>query len=303
MRVLASTHDITHEEWRELRKKGIGGSDVSAIMGLNPYSSPFNVWIEKIGMHEEIVDNEPAYWGTVLEDVLAKEFTIRTDKRLQRRNAILQHDEHDFMIANVDRVVIGEDAGWEGKTTNAFYKDEGCPQHYWVQCQHYMLVTGKPLWYLSILAGGQKYYGYNIPRDNNYIDNVLMPAEIEFWRMVQENEMPPVDGSDACTEIIGHLYPDSAEDDIELPLDSFALVEQYEELTAKEKELEAEKKRLSNEIKMLMKEHSRGHIFEKKIHWPTIVSQRFDTKSFQRDYPELHDQYLKESKYRRFQIK
>ena len=129
MRVLADTKDMSREDWLKYRKKGIGGSDSSAILGANPYSSAFDVYLDKTGDYEEEVDNERMLWGRILEDIVAKEFTKRTGIKLRKRFAILQHDEYDWMIANVDRLVVGEDAGAEIKTTNSFYDEKEVPDY------------------------------------------------------------------------------------------------------------------------------------------------------------------------------
>ena len=304
MRVLAATKDMSREEWLSLRKKGIGGSDAPTIMGVNPYGSIFDVWVDKCDPEFQIDDNENMYWGRILEDVLAKEFMIRNDKRLRNRYAILQHDVHDFMLANVDRLVVGEDAGWEGKTTNAFYKDEGTPKNmYVVQCQHCMAVTGKKKWYLSVLAGGQKYYQYEVTRDDDFIENQLIPREIEFWRMVQEGEMPAFDGSDTCTNLIMEKYPELKAESIELSSEAVDRIEQYRSLTEQEKKIKELKDALANQLKDNLQGYSKGYVQDYNVYWSEVMSKRFDQKRFEEEHPELYQQYLKESSYRRFQVK
>ena len=91
-----------HEEWLNARKKGIGGSDASVILGFNPWKTPFELYIEKTSGEIREVDNEAVYWGNVLEDIVAEEFTKRTGKKVRRRNQIFKHKEYDWMIANID---------------------------------------------------------------------------------------------------------------------------------------------------------------------------------------------------------
>lgn len=79
-----STLDMTRTEWLMDRQKGIGGSDVATILGLNKWKAPYQLWLEKTGQIEiEESDSEPAYWGNVLEEVVAKEFTERTGKKFE----------------------------------------------------------------------------------------------------------------------------------------------------------------------------------------------------------------------------
>lgn len=160
--ILANTSEMSHEEWLAARRKGIGGSDAAAIAGLNKWKSPVAVYLEKIGQApEENVSSEAAYWGTVLEDVVAQEFSKRTGLKVRRRNAILQHPEHSFMLANVDRLIVGEKAGLECKTASEYlkeeWKDDEVPAQYLIQCQHYMAVTGYDAWWIAVLIGGNKF--------------------------------------------------------------------------------------------------------------------------------------------------
>ncbi len=304
MRTLVSTKDMTREEWLEWRRKGIGGSDASAIMGVNPFSTAFDVWLDKTGQYtEDLSDNEAVLWGVVLEDIVAKEFTNRTGIRLRKRNAILQHAEHDWMIANIDRLVIGEDAGAEVKTTNSFYDGKEPPEYYWVQCQHCLAVTEKSYWYLPVLAGGQKLHSYKIKRDDDYTENKLIPAEEEFWGMVQRREIPEVDGSEACSDMLKRIYSESKDESIELPEATYDLLKEYDAAALQEKEAKTKKDLIANTIKAEMGEYSRANIFDRQILWTPVESKKFDSKRFKEEQPDLYEKYTKESAYRRFQIK
>ena len=149
---LAKTLDMPREEWLELRKKGIGGSDSAAIVGLDRYRSPFDVYADKLGLKPEIPDNEAMRQGRDLEQYVAERFMEATGKKVRRRNAMLQHPEYPFMIADIDRWVVGENAGLECKTTSALnrakFNQGEYPPSYYVQCVHYMAVTGAERWYL-----------------------------------------------------------------------------------------------------------------------------------------------------------
>lgn len=92
-----STLEMTHDEWLLDRRKGIGGSDVATILGLNKWKSPYQLWLEKTGqIGLEHTESEPAYWGNVLEEVVAKEFQERTGKKVRRRNQVFEHPLHPF---------------------------------------------------------------------------------------------------------------------------------------------------------------------------------------------------------------
>ena len=141
-KILTITNGLDKSEWLECRKKGLGGSDIGAICGLNAYSSPIDVYLDKLGLKEEKADNEAMRQGRDFEDYVAKRFEEATGKKVRRKNAILQHEEYEFMLANIDRDVVGENSLLEIKTTNmmneSLWKDGKIPESYELQCHHYM---------------------------------------------------------------------------------------------------------------------------------------------------------------------
>ncbi|MCM1128212.1 MAG: YqaJ viral recombinase family protein, partial [Lachnospiraceae bacterium] len=133
-----STAGITREAWLRMRKKGIGGSDAGAVCGLNPYISPMKVYQDKTSEEITDIDNEPMRQGRDLEEYVAKRFMEETGLKVRRSNKMYQSREHPFMLADVDRLVVGEDAGLECKTASAYsadkWKDGEIPAHYLIQC-------------------------------------------------------------------------------------------------------------------------------------------------------------------------
>ena len=110
------TAGMAREEWLRLRKNGIGGSDAGAVCGLNPYSSPMNVYRDKTTDETDDTDSESMRQGRDLEDYVAQRFTEATGLKVRRSNKMYRSVEYPFMLADVDRLVVGEDAGLECKT-------------------------------------------------------------------------------------------------------------------------------------------------------------------------------------------
>lgn len=193
---LYDTKDMSHEEWLEARKGGIGGSEAATVCGVNPWTSPVQLWMEKTRRADppDLSDNEAVYWGTMLEDKVAIRFSELTGKKVMRQNAILQSADNPFMFANVDRVVVGENAGLECKTTSVWnrneWADEGVPDHYKLQCQHYIAVTGWDVCYIAVLIGGQHFEWRRIERDQSLIDR-LVEQERRFWEDHVLADVPP----------------------------------------------------------------------------------------------------------------
>lgn len=203
---------ISREEWLNLRRTGLGGSDISAIMGFNKYKTPLDVFYEKT---TDVVDDsmsEAAYWGIRLEQEVAREFAERTGHKVQRVNKMLRHPEQSWMCGNIDRGIVDPEIsgvvrwkdgrlttsrGLECKTANQFLDSEWgeemtdqVPDAYVCQCQWYMGVTGCTEWYLAVLIGGQKFKVYLIKRDDVFID-LLMKAGHAFWHDHVLTGIPP----------------------------------------------------------------------------------------------------------------
>lgn len=307
--VLIKTIDLSHEEWLKWRQKGIGGSDAAAIAGLNPWKSPIAVYLEKIGETQAgQTDNERMRIGRDLEDYVAKRFSEATGFKVRRRNAILQHPKHAFMLANIDRQIVGVNEGLECKVTNSYAKKDwidNIPVHYEIQCHHYMAVTGYDAWWIAVLIGNEKFVYKKIERDEEIIKH-LIQIEKDFWENhVLKREMPAPDGSSAAAEIIKKMYPQSEPDSfIELSPNKFESkllrIDEIKELMSK---LEEEKKQIEQEIQIEMGENEVALIGDRKVTWKSVTSNRFDSKKFAKDHPELYKKYVKQSSYRRFQIK
>jgi len=305
---LAKTLDMPREQWLELRRQGIGGSDAAAILGLNPWKTPMDVWLEKTGEFsaDDEPDNEKMHWGNMLEDIVAREFMARTGLKVRRRNAILQHRKHRFMIANVDRLVIGHKAGLECKTAGQYSADDwamGVPEYYIPQVQHYMAVTGYKAWYVAVLIGGQEFKYYKIARDEYFIRQ-LIESEKEFWNLVETRIPPPIDGTKASAELIKRLYPEAEKGkEVELPFEAFELIQQYERACEEEKRIQLIKDEAVNKLKDMLGTAERGSIHGRTVIWQNVVSKRLDTKALQKEYPDIYEQFVRQSTYRRFSIK
>ncbi len=109
---LGKTNDLSHDQWLNVRKGGIGSSDAAAAVGLNPYKSQLELWMEKTGQDDQLPkvdpndETSPMYWGTLLESIVAAHYTRRTGNRVRRVNAVLRHPYQPWMLANLDRYFL-----------------------------------------------------------------------------------------------------------------------------------------------------------------------------------------------------
>ena len=308
MKVYAKTKDISEEDWLNLRTSGIGGSDVASIVGLNPYQSIFQVWMEKTGsMLPEQKTNDVLHFGHVLEPVIRQEFTDRTGYKVQIRNAIFQHPEHDFMLANVDGIIRDEDglAIFEAKTASAFKAkqwEDGVPWEYILQVHHYMAVLDAKKAFVACLIGGNNFVYHVVERDEDLVD-LLVRLEKDFWEnYVQTNHPPQVDGSSATCLYLSNKYKESKDTTMELPAECAGTITEYHHINDSLTDLKYRKEELANQLKDILKSCEKGYINDQCVSWKRIEKNNFDAKTFQNEHPSLYKKYLKTSEYRRFQV-
>lgn len=214
---LIKTTDINREQWLEVRRSGIGSSDAAAAVGLNPYKSQLELWMEKTGRGSPLPqvdpndESSPMYWGTLLEPIVAAHYTKRTGNRVRKVNAVLQHPKHPWMRANLDREVMGNPdvAILECKTAGlngARLWKEGVPDYVQLQVMHQLAVTGKQAADVAVLICGQDLQIFRIQRDEEQIQQ-LIRLERAFWEYVEKDIQPPADGSDSADLALRCLYP------------------------------------------------------------------------------------------------
>lgn len=293
------------EEWHELRRGYIGGSDAAAVIGLNAYVSPYSLWAEKTGRIPGFAGNLATEVGTYLEEFVAKKFEAETGKKVRKCNLSILNSKYPFAIANIDREVVGEDAGLEIKTTDSLnlkkFKNGEYPVNYYCQCMHYMAVTGKKRWYLAVLIGNKDFKVFVIERDEAEIV-ALMAAEEAFWQLVKSDTPPGIDGSQATTETIKTIYSEDNNDVVDL-YGYAADLEQYVSLGKQIEELKSIREEAGNRIKEYMGEAGGGECDHFKVTWRGSTRRTFDHKRFAEDNPELDlSSYYKESFSRTFRV-
>jgi putative phage-type endonuclease len=305
---LVGTKQLPREDWLAVRKQGIGSSDAAAAVGLNPYKSQLELWLEKTGRDTSLPkldpqdEESPAYWGNVLEPIVAWHYSKRSGNRVRRVNAVLQHPDPKlpWMLANIDREVIGADdvqilecktAGING----ARLWKEGVPEYVQLQVMHQLAVTGKQAADVAILLGGQHLEIHRIERDESMIAR-LIDLERLFWDYVVSDTPPPADGTDSAEAALRCLYPE----DNGQTLDFSQHPERatiYRELKAVRQNIaqqETLEAKLKQVLQQAMGEATRAEFAEGYISWKkTKDSIGLDVEQMIKDKPYLQARYPK----------
>lgn len=302
-----SIKDMIHEDWLKLRKTGIGGSDAGAICGLNPFSSPMKVFYDKNSGDIQEPGSEAIRQGHDLEQYVAQRFTEATGLKVRCSNYMYRSVEHPFMIADVDRLVVGEDAGLECKTASAYnadkWKDGDIPLHYVMQCYHYMAVTGKRTWYIAAVILGQEFVYRKLTWDDALIQG-LVKAEGDFWNNhIVPGILPEPDGSQICNEVL-EKYFHTAKKASTIALVGFdEKLGRRDEILRQISDLQKEQNKIEQEIKLYMEDNELAASEKYRISWSNVDTARLDTKRIRQEKPEIYRDYSKVSTSRRFQVR
>jgi len=308
-------------DWLKGRQAGIGGSEIAAIVGLSQYRTPTQVWESKINPVQDEETSQPAYWGTVLEDVVAKEYAWRTGRKIQRLTSQMTHPDFPFAIANIDRAVINPEISgnvrWkngrvttdrllECKTANAFMDKQwgeagtdSVPDAYLIQCQWYMGVTGASICDLAVLIGGQDFRIYTILRDDDLINDLLLQGAA-FWELVQSRTEPDPVNYPECVKKWAKSDPALSVQADDLLIDD---LDKIQSIKAQVKELEAQEDALKARVLTAL-ESAETLTYQgvKVATCKTQLRNSFDAKTFEKDHPDLYAQYKKTSSTRVLRI-
>lgn len=272
---LVSTNGLSHDDWLEWRRKGIGGSDVAAICGLSRYKSALEVYLDKIGDIPPKEDNPRMKAGRILEPVIADWFAEETGYKVMKRNSMFQHKKYPFMLANIDRWIPGENAGLEIKNTGEYSRHdwfdgqtEIIPTEYQLQANHYMAVTGAERWYMAVLIGGWDFQWRVIERDEKLIES-LVTIEQNFWENHVLTKVQP-EASAQDTNMMAFMYPSSSPTSVILSEAYYDLIKRLIDTKKALRAAEEAHEDAKNKVKQLMGENElamwQG---EKLISWKT----------------------------------
>lgn len=186
---------------KAFRASGIGGSDAPAVAGIDPWQSPYELYLRKRGELEPIVETEPMRWGKILEPVVAAEYARRTGQELIPLD-VIRSERYPWMFGHIDRWIVGSKRILECKTTRMPFgwgepgTDE-IPLHYAAQVHHYLTVTGNEVCDIAVLIGGSDFRIYTVEADHT-IAELLIEQQRVFWERVQRGEPPdPINTRDA----------------------------------------------------------------------------------------------------------
>ncbi|WP_151778474.1 YqaJ viral recombinase family nuclease [Acinetobacter brisouii] len=312
------TKKLSQAEWLEVRRQGIGSSDCAAACGLNPYMSMLELWMIKTGRIQQNIEDEhqghaPLYWGKQLEPLVAEYYSLHTQHKVRRVNAVLQHPDSDkhFMLANLDYAVVGTpevqilECKTAGEHGAKLWRD-GVPLYVLCQVQHQLAVTGKQAAHVCVLLCGHETKIFKVTRSESVIRHIIQ-AERQFWECVEQDIPPSVDASASAAKALQLLYPEH------VPLSSTDLSEdveanqQFEQLIQTRQHIEKHQEQfdlLKHQLQAKMQNAERAVFHGGSVTWKRAKdSISLDTKALLKQHPEYLQQFPQNKQgSRRFQI-
>ena len=293
-------------EWLAARRRGIGGSDVAAILCVSPWTSTYSLWLDKTADEPPVNIETPAMaFGTLMEPVVADLFAEATGLNIVEDTNLYAHPEHDFMLANLDRVVLDDDgnpvAVLEIKTSK-FAWDE-VPAYYVSQIQHYMAVTGLQHAYCAALFGGEDFQVFEVPRDDRYID-AMIELEAAFWEKVTDHLSPEIDGSEATHKAVRATYEAEKGKAVELGPEIVGWIEWRSNAKEMVAQYEAEVREAEARIMSALQDAEIGTINGKSaVTWKAQTRSSLDSKALKEAHPDIAEKFTKSNTFRVLKVK
>jgi len=288
---------MDNAQWLEERRKGIGGSDIAAILGLSPFKTAYQVYLEKRKEVEDWQGNNLTDWGKRMEPAIRQWYSDQTGRSVRLPDKIMYHEKYPFMLASLDgftddrRIVEIKTArsgkNWGEPRTNQI------PDYYAVQCHHYMIVTGFEVTDVPVSIAGGSPELYEVPADRE-IAEMIIEACASFWqRVIDGNPPDPVTYADAVARF-GKIRSEGA---VMASDQTLQIVSDLKDIRSRLDELKAEEEEKKGKLIISLGESgdtlidcSGNTLLTYKL---TNGRKSFDTKTFEKEHPELYQKYLK----------
>jgi putative phage-type endonuclease len=297
--------------WLATRRTGIGGSDAAAILGLSPWRSPMDVWMEKRGLVDEDPNPERAFLmdlGARLEPVIAGLYERETGRDVViPAQGIFRHKKHPVLLGTPDRLVADTRIGVELKTENLFSDEFGdpgsaeVPIHYAIQCHHYMAIMDYSVWDVAVLHAGTRFGIYTLVRDAE-LEAAMVDTLLSWWdRHIVAGVPPDLDGTEAWRNFLHTKFPKETLGLKKLEASESELVANLALVRAYEKSFKEQKARLENQLKEIIGEHSGVTSEYGRVTWKLTKDSKevdwhaaFDLMARKyRTLPEMQEELLK----------
>lgn len=322
-----NTNKASRKAWLKERRKGLGGSDLGKLLFPNQYGGPLSLYLEKVSDTEpDDQGNENTDFGIIVEPAIREVYLptsfikmgiSRRHFRIYRSPFLYRSNDRPWEMANIDALIeflvpveingVQIPAGFIGgefKTANfsqmEYWSDNQIPDSYYAQVQWYMGVLGLQFFLVLVLLDRTPEIRI-VARDDDFINSMRAVASTFWLENVEKEEPPAATGGDLDALI--EMYPKNEFDSVaEIP-DLEQAMERYFNLNQQMSRLEDAQAELEAEIKQAIGHYAAAKSQSYQAVWSRWENERFDTKKFREDHPEIIEQYLRKSIGQRMVVK
>lgn len=291
----------TRTDWLKERKKGICSSDIAAIMGVSPFMSATDVWIEKTGRMPIERTGDALEWGKRIEPVIANYYRERHPDYILTDPGdytIFHHPKYKFLKVTPDRFVKRRDSEWgleiktAGLSKQSDWGKDGTdiiPEYYLPQVMLCMAILDTQKWDVAVLIGGQHYREYTIKRDDDYISHIINTS-VAWWETYIENDTtPPIDGGAYFNQYLFKLHSVPNKTMLQSNADVDVKLKRLSTLKKEIKDREVEIGKLEQELKAFIKDNRGVSGNTCKVVWSRYDENRTDWKDIVKQLPMEDD--------------
>ena len=302
--VLVAPSGIPEVEWLALRKTGIGGSDIAALLGMDKYTCAYELYLDKRGELPDMPRSEflerAAMWGHLHEPLIAARFAELHGVRT-RRVGLIRHESEAWRLANLDYRVAGCPDGpclleiknrsaWKASEWGESGDPEGVPDTEALQTHWYLSVTGYRHAHVGVLINGNDDRYYRVEADAGLAADVISMART-FWQRVQDGDPPPMDGSDAATDLLATLWPAAPGTEVVIDRTQVApLLLARDRIAAETDALKERAAEVSNRLAVMLGEAETA-VWDGEVLFTRKQNGVFAPKRFEAAHPDLAAKY------------
>jgi putative phage-type endonuclease len=306
---------ITENSLNVDRRTYIGGTDVSAILGINQYVTPYEVWEYKVGISDPVEENDVMLFGRLFEPVILDVAEKRIGNKILNRNDFFQHDDYPFLGVHPDgitalnpKIPALKQYNCECKTVAAWAYNkwtEPVPFEYYCQIQHEMDII-RNSWlpdleysYFIVFVMDSRELHIDVVRYDEKFASKQRDFLIQFWNeMVVKNNPPDYQVSDfAKSNEILDSY-------VQVTEDAKDIIRNYNKMKSEIKQLEGSLKDIENAIKMKIGlNEGIANGIDVMATWKAQTRRDIDREKLAEKYPDVYSDCLNESSYRVLRVK
>ena len=243
-----------------------------------------------------------------MEPILRDEVSKRMNLPVKPVPYMFYREETPWMLANIDGILYEKDGSvslLEIKTANGFAAkdwEDGLPQEYFLQVQHYLTVVDLEKAYVACLIGGNHFIVEEVFRDDEVIANITA-MEASFWKSVVDRTQPEVDGSASTAEALSTMYPQSDTTSVILPEEADDILAYYLQIKETEAKMKEEKTACECKLKSMLAQAECGKSPKGiSVSWKTVETSRIDTNRLKNELPQIAEQFTIKSSTRKFAV-